>query len=85
MTFMRVGALAALIVGCAGPAAAQAVKYKVAKTMSKPVATMILPQATFYMGEAYHQDYATKNHAAYMTYRIGCGRDRALKAVWGGR
>ncbi len=56
-----------------------------AKTLNKPVATMILPAATFYMGEAYHQDYAVKNPAAYMAYRVGCGRDRALKAVWGGR
>jgi peptide-methionine (S)-S-oxide reductase len=37
------------------------------------------------MGEGYHQDYARKNPAAYMAYRIGCGRDRALKVVWGGR
>ena len=37
------------------------------------------------MGEDYHQDYARKNPAAYMAYRVGCGRDRALKAVWGGR
>jgi peptide-methionine (S)-S-oxide reductase len=65
--------------------AAEAVKAQVAKTLKKPVATMVLPATTFYMGEAYHQDYATKNPAAYMTYRIGCGRDRALKAVWGGR
>jgi peptide-methionine (S)-S-oxide reductase len=65
--------------------AAEAVKAQVAKTLSKPVATMVLPATTFYMGEAYHQDYATKNPAAYMSYRVGCGRDRALKAVWGGR
>lgn len=65
--------------------AAEAVKAQVSKTLNKPVATMVLPATTFYMGEAYHQDYATKNPAAYMTYRVGCGRDRALKAVWGGR
>ena len=66
-------------------AAAEAVKAQVAKTLNRPVATMILPATTFYMGEGYHQDYATKNPAAYMAYRVGCGRDRALKAVWGGR
>ena len=66
-------------------AAAEAVKAQVAKALNKKVATMILPAATFYMGEGYHQDYAEKNPAAYMRYRIGCGRDGALKAVWGGR
>jgi peptide-methionine (S)-S-oxide reductase len=65
-------------------AAAEAVKAKVAKTLNKPVATRILPSAAFYMGEGYHQDYARKNPAAYNTYRVGCGRDRTLKAVWGG-
>ena len=44
--------------------AAEAVKAQVAKTLKKPVATMVLPATTFYMGEAYHQDYATKNPAA---------------------
>jgi peptide-methionine (S)-S-oxide reductase len=37
------------------------------------------------MGEGYHQDYARKNPASYMAYRIGCGRDARLKAVWGAR
>lgn len=66
-------------------AAAEAVKAKVAKALNRPVATKVLPSATFYMGEGYHQDYAEKNPMAYMRYRVGCGRDRALKAVWGGR
>jgi peptide-methionine (S)-S-oxide reductase len=66
-------------------AAAEAVKAQVAKTLNRRVATMILPAAPFYMGEDYHQDYARKNPGAYAAYRVGCGRDRALKAVWGGR
>ncbi len=65
--------------------AAQAVKAQVAKTLGKSVATMILPAATFWMGEDYHQDYARKNPMAYMAYRTGCGRDAALRRVWGGR
>jgi peptide-methionine (S)-S-oxide reductase len=65
--------------------AAEGVKAQVAKTLGKPVATRILPAGTFWMGEAYHQDYATKNPMAYNAYRIGCGRDAKLKAVWGGR
>lgn len=63
-------------------ATAEAVKAQVARELGQPVATKILPAATFHMGEAYHQDYARKNPAAYNAYRIGCGRDAALKAVW---
>jgi len=65
--------------------AAEAVKAQVAKSLRRPVATEIRPAAKFWMGEGYHQDYAEKNPAAYMLYRTGCGRDRALKVVWAGR
>jgi peptide-methionine (S)-S-oxide reductase len=65
--------------------AAEAVKVQVAKAIGHPVATEVRPAAKFWMGEAYHQDYARKNPAAYMAYRIGCGRDKALKVVWAGR
>lgn len=62
---------------------AQAVKAQISKTLGKPVATRVLTGGKFWMGEAYHQDYAKRNPASYNAYRIGCGRDRALKAVWG--
>lgn len=65
--------------------AAEAVKAKIAGVLKKPVATKILPASTFWPAEAYHQDYARKNPGNYNAYRIGCGRDRALKAVWAGR
>jgi peptide-methionine (S)-S-oxide reductase len=65
--------------------AALAVKAKVAATLRQPVATQVLPAGRFWMGEGYHQDYARKNPAAYGAYRIGCGRDAAIKAVWKGR
>lgn len=65
--------------------AAEAVKAQVSKALGKPVATQVLPAGRFWMGEAYHQEYAKKNPRAYMAYRIGCGRDAQLKAVWGGR
>lgn len=66
-------------------AQAEQVKANVAKTLGTRVVTEIRPASVFWMGEGYHQDYARKNPAAYMAYRIGCGRDRALKVVWGGR
>jgi peptide-methionine (S)-S-oxide reductase len=65
--------------------AAEAVKAQVAKEIGHPVATEVRPAGKFWMGEAYHQDYARKNPAAYMAYRVGCGRDKALKVVWAGR
>ncbi|HKR90325.1 MAG TPA: peptide-methionine (S)-S-oxide reductase MsrA [Phenylobacterium sp.] len=66
-------------------AQAEAVKAKVAKALGQPVATKVLPAGTFWPAEAYHQDYAEKNPVSYNAYRIGCGRDARLKAVWQGR
>jgi peptide-methionine (S)-S-oxide reductase len=63
--------------------AAEAVKAQVARALGKPVATRVLPADKFWMAEAYHQDYAEKNPMNYRMYRIGCGRDARLKAVWG--
>ena len=74
---------AVFVEGGTETATAQAVKAQVAKTLGKPVATRILTGGRFWPAEAYHQDYARKNPANYNAYRIGCGRDRALKAVWG--
>ncbi|MDB5444242.1 MAG: peptide methionine sulfoxide reductase MsrA [Phenylobacterium sp.] len=65
--------------------AAEAAKARVAKELRHQIATEVRPAATFWMGEDYHQDYARKNPGAYMAYRVGCGRDAALKVVWGGR
>ena len=66
-------------------AQAEAVKAKVAQALGKPVATKVLPATTFWPAEAYHQDYARKNPVNYMAYRVGCGRDARLKAVWRAR
>lgn len=74
---------AVFVEGAAETATAQAVKAQVSKTLGKPVATRVLTGGRFWKAEAYHQDYAKRNPANYEAYRIGCGRDRALKAVWG--
>ena len=64
-------------------AAAEQVKEAVHEQLRLPIKTMILPAGKFWPEpDSHHQHYAEKSPAAYMAYRIGCGRDRTLKAVW---
>src|SRR5665213_1056705 len=52
--------------------------------LKRKIVTQILPRAAFYPAEDYHQHYAQKNPIAYGEYREGCGKDRVIKALWGG-
>jgi peptide-methionine (S)-S-oxide reductase len=74
---------AIFVADAAQRAAATQEKAKIAAELKgRPIATAILPAQTFWPAEGYHQDYARKNAAAYAAYRIGCGRDFSLAAVW---
>ena len=64
---------------------AEQVRSDVARQIRRPVATRILPRSAFWVGEGYHQDYAVKNPDHYKRYRVGCGRDARIRAVWAGR
>ncbi len=66
-------------------AEADASKADTEQVLGGHVATQILPLATFWPAEDYHQDYAIKNPAHYHAYRTGCGRDAAVARVWRGR
>lgn len=48
-----------------------------------PIVTRIRKASRFHDAEDYHQDYHRKNPREYQAYRLGCGRDARLKALWG--
>jgi peptide-methionine (S)-S-oxide reductase len=49
----------------------------------QPIAVRVAVAGVFYPAEDYHQQFVKKNPAYYERYRIGCGRDRRLQAIWG--
>jgi peptide-methionine (S)-S-oxide reductase len=63
--------------------AAEESKREVEKKLGKPVVTEVTRGGEFWPAEDYHQDFFKKNPVRYQSYRLGCGRDRRLKEVWG--
>ena len=65
----------------------QAQAYKDALQRSgafkQPIAVQIVAAGPFYPAEEYHQQFTKKNPEYYNRYRVGCGRDGRLQAIWG--
>ncbi len=64
---------------------AQAAVAEANRILRGRVVTPVRAAAPFYPAEAYHQDYARRNPAAYNRYRVGCGKDARLRQIWGAR
>jgi peptide-methionine (S)-S-oxide reductase len=64
---------------------AQAYKTTLEKSgaFKQPIAVQIVAAGPFYPAEAYHQQFTIKNPEYYERYRVGCGRDHRLEAIWG--
>lgn len=64
---------------------AQASKEKLVKsgTLKGTIATEIRAAEKFYAAEDYHQRFYAKNPVRYESYRLGCGRDRRVREIWG--
>lgn len=54
-----------------------------ATALGQDVATQILPAATFWPAEDYHQDYHIRSAVKYDFYRTACGRDASIEELWG--
>ncbi|MDP2083375.1 MAG: peptide-methionine (S)-S-oxide reductase MsrA [Pseudotabrizicola sp.] len=76
-------------------AAAEAAVVEAGRALGKKVVTPVIPASTFWMAEAYHQDYYKSSEIiltragpkqkknAYTFYRQACGRDARVKQLWG--
>ena len=53
-----------------------------ARFPGKKIAVKLLPAATFYSAEEYHQKYYQKNPVRYELYKHGSGRADGVKRIW---
>jgi peptide-methionine (S)-S-oxide reductase len=64
-------------------AEASKAKLDASKVLDWPVVVPVTAAAVFTKAEEYHQKYYKKNPGHYTMYRLGCGRDQRLEALWG--
>lgn len=62
---------------------AEAALTEAKKLLGTEVVTEVLPSATFWPAEDYHQDYYVRSAVKYNYYRKACGRDARLEQLWG--
>lgn len=48
----------------------------------KTIHTELAAATPFWLAESYHQDYYKKNPVRYNAYRLSCGRDARVNALW---
>jgi peptide-methionine (S)-S-oxide reductase len=63
--------------------AAEGALTEAAELLGETIATKVLPAATFWPAEDYHQDYYIRSAVKYGYYRKACGRDARLEQLWG--
>ena len=63
--------------------AAEGALTEAGEVLDQTIATKVLPAATFWPAEDYHQDYYIRSAVKYDFYRTACGRDDRIKEVWG--
>lgn len=66
-------------------AAAEKSKAETQALLGQEIVVKIEDPGTFWVAESYHQDFYKKNPGHYGRYRLGCGRDRRVKAIWAGK
>jgi peptide-methionine (S)-S-oxide reductase len=63
--------------------AAEGALTEAGEVLGDTIATKVLPAATFWPAEEYHQDYYIRSAVKYGYYRKACGRDARLEQLWG--